>query len=124
MAKYGNRKAKANIDGKDVTFDSVVERDRYNYLALLQKAGEISSLEIQKRFELIPNQPLKNGKVERKCCYNADFCYIQDGETVVEDTKGYKRTADYIVKRKLMLQLFGVEIREVERVGGNWKVMR
>ena len=63
MAKYGNRKAKANIDGKDVTFDSVVERDRYNYLALLQKAGEISDLGIQYRFELIQNQTLKNGNI-------------------------------------------------------------
>lgn len=124
MAKYGNRKAKANIDGKDVTFDSVVERDRYNYLALLQKAGEISGLEIQKRFELIPNQTLKNGNIERKCCYSADFYYIEKGLGVVEDTKGYKRTADYIIKRKLMLYLFGIEIKEVERVNGIWKVMR
>ena len=37
---------------------------------------------------------------------------LENGETVVEDTKGYK-TPDYIIKRKLMLQVHGIRIREV-----------
>ena len=34
-----------------------------------------------------------------------------DGEYIVEDCKG-KRTKDYIIKRKLMLQKYGVRIKE------------
>jgi hypothetical protein len=34
------------------------------------------------------------------------------GETVVEDTKGF-RTKDYVIKRKLMLWVHGIKIHEV-----------
>ena len=39
---------------------------------------------------LIPAQ--KNGKktVEQACTYIADFVYTENGQTVVEDTKGFK----------------------------------
>ena len=42
----------------------------------------------------------------------ADFVYVENGEKVVEDTKGMK-TRDYIIKRKLMLYVHKVRIREV-----------
>lgn len=44
--------------------------------------------------------------------YIADFVYHEDGMQVVEDTKGV-RTADYIIKRKLMLWVHGIRIKEV-----------
>lgn len=50
--------------------------------------------------------------VERAVKYKADFVYKENGETVVEDTKGVK-TKDYIIKRKLMLWVHGISIREV-----------
>ena len=56
--------------------------------------------------------------VERSCEYVADFVYYkEDGrglfdELVVEDAKGC-RTKEYIVKRKLMLWVYGIRIREV-----------
>jgi hypothetical protein len=50
--------------------------------------------------------------VERECAYVADFTYKQDGKLVVEDTKGF-RTKDYIIKRKLMLWVHGIRIREI-----------
>lgn len=51
--------------------------------------------------------------LERRCEYIADFVYVdENGEKVVEDAKGY-RTKDYIIKRKLMLWVHGIRVREV-----------
>lgn len=108
MNKYKNRKV--TIYGE--TFDSRKEAHRYGELLLLQKAGVISDLKRQVKFELIPSQRV-NGKVaERACTYVADFVYTENGKKVVEDTKGF-RTKDYIIKRKLMLYIHGIQIREV-----------
>ena len=43
--------------------------------------------------------------------YIADFTYIENGEYVVEDTKG-KKTSDYKRKRKWMKNILGIEIKE------------
>ena len=78
----------------------------------MERAGEIDNLERQVKFELIPTQK-KNGKVlERACSYVADFVYNENGEQVVEDTKGI-RTEAYKIKRKMMRWLYGIEIKEV-----------
>ena len=79
---------------------------------MLERAGEISSLECQVPFELIPTQKLSTGKTERAVNYIADFTYWQDGHFVVEDAKGV-RTKEYVIKRKLMLERHDIEIREV-----------
>lgn len=95
--KYHARKTKC-LHGH--THDSKKEAVRCNELHLLQKAGNISNLETQVKYELLPAQR-RNGKViERKVDYIADFRYTRDGMTYVEDTKGQK-TKDYIIKRKL-----------------------
>lgn len=107
--KYGNRKVV--LDGKK--FDSKKEARRYAELITLQRSGWISNLECQKRFELIPNQKDESGKIiEHKCVYVADFCYEHNGETIVEDVKGMK-TDVYIIKRKLMLYVHGIRVREI-----------
>lgn len=49
--------------------------------------------------------------VERACEYVADFVYIENGKTVVEDAKGVK-TPEYRIKRKLMLERYGIKIKE------------
>lgn len=119
MRKYGSKKVK--YDGH--IFDSKREAMRYCELRLLERAGKISSLELQKVFELIPAQrepetmtktgKVKKGKViEQAVKYIADFVYTENGETVVEDTKGFK-TKDYIIKRKLMLYVYGIRINEI-----------
>lgn len=107
-----NHARKAEVDG--IQFNSVKEANRYREPCFLQKAGEISGLERQEKYVLIPRQLGKDGKVaERECAYVADFCYRdRSGKLVVEDTKGY-RTRDYIIKRKLMLYVHGVRITEV-----------
>lgn len=104
------------MDG--VTFDSVREAQRWQELKLMRSAGEITELRRQVHYELIPTQKIrdwKTGKMktERGVMYIADFVYRdRAGEFIVEDTKGF-RTADYIIKRKLMLQVHGIQIHEV-----------
>ena len=52
--------------------------------------------------------------IERPVKYIADFSYTKDGETVVEDVKSAAtKTPEYILKRKMMLWEFGIEVKEV-----------
>lgn len=107
--KYGNRKTV--IDG--IVFDSKAEARRYCELSLMQKAGEISDLRLQVPFGLIETQRRSDGSVERGVTYVADFTYRdRNGQLVVEDAKG-TRTREYVLKRKMMLKIHGIEIREV-----------
>ena len=125
MSKYKAKKTQYN----GILFDSKKEAKRYRELLLLERAGKISALELQKVYELIPaqyatsdevytkgknkGQPKRGALLERAVVYKADFKYVdEDGYTVVEDTKGVK-TKDYIIKRKLMLLNYGIRIREV-----------
>jgi len=106
-SKY--RSQKCEYEGKK--FDSKKEMLRYIYLSQLEKAGEIKDLRCQVRFELLPSQRIEGKVVERPVYYIADFVYTQNGEEVVEDTKGM-RTREYVIKRKLMLQRYGIRIIE------------
>lgn len=101
--KYGARKLTAP-DGQK--FDSVKEFHRWGCLRLLERAGRITDLKRQVSFELIPKQ---DG--ERACTYVADFVYYEDGKMVVEDCKGFK-TEVYRIKKKLMLWVHGIRIKE------------
>lgn len=115
---------KTTING--IEFDSRKEARRYQDLMLLQRAGAIKKLERQVKFVLIPTQheiTVRYGKkgqrlkdkqklLEKECSYVADFVYEENGKKIVEDTKGVK-TKDYIIKRKLMLYVHGIRIREV-----------
>lgn len=106
--KYHNQKV--IVDG--IKFDSKKEAKRYRELCLMKRAGVITDLELQKQYTLIPAQKI-NGKVaERAVVYKADFVYKENGIQVVEDTKGVK-TKEYIIKRKMMLWIYGIRIREV-----------
>lgn len=104
--KYGNTKT----DGRD----SKKENSRARELRLRLQAGLISGLREQVSFILIPAQVNGEGKMEQPVSYIADFVYVdtETGRTVVEDTKGY-RTKDYIIKRKLMLLVHGITIKEI-----------
>ena len=124
-SKYYNVKTRA-VDG--TVFDSHKEARRWQELLLLQKAGEITDLRRQVEYELIPAQyetyerygkdgkRLKDGErlLERKVTYVADFVYTiaETGENIVEDAKGV-RTKDYILKRKLMLAVHSIRVKEV-----------
>lgn len=101
--KYGAMKVKAP-DGQ--VFDSRKECDRWCVLRLLERAGRISELRRQVSYELIPKQGTM-----RACSYVADFTYQENGHLVVEDCKGY-RTEGYKIKKKLMLWVHGIRIKE------------
>ena len=103
------RSQKVTINGE--AFDSKREAARYQVLLMLQRTGVISDLQRQVKYVLIPAQRINGKVVERECAYKADFVYVQDGVTVVEDAKGM-RTKDYIIKRKLMLEKYGIRIFE------------
>ena len=109
MSKYGNIRWP---DSSGFMHDSKREAARANELILMQRAGVITELRQQVAFALIPAQKLSNGQTERGCAYIADFTYRENGEFIVEDAKG-KRTAEYIIKRKLMKYKYNIEIREV-----------
>lgn len=129
MRKYKN--SPVEYDG--ISFDSKREAKRYAELKLLERAGKITDLQRQVKFELIPAQyeaverwsdktgkKLKDGKklLEKECSYIADFVYCADGRRVVEDVKGYRDPqsagyAKFVIKRKLMLYVHGIRIQEV-----------
>lgn len=106
-------------------FDSQKELSRFRELLFMQRDGIITDLERQVKYTLIPAQRepstvgarggIKQGKLlEKECSYIADFVYkvVETGEIVVEDTKGF-RTKDYVIKRKLMLFVYGIQIKEI-----------
>lgn len=124
LGKYHSRKTV--VDG--ITFDSRKEAARYQELRLLERAGLIRDLERQVKYVLIPEQrepdtidysKSKHGRrirgriIERECAYIADFRYFdtEADKVIIEDTKGLK-TKEYIIKRKLMLYLYNIRIKE------------
>ncbi len=124
-SKYNKYQAiKTVVNG--IEFDSRKEARRYQELLLLERAGVIQYLRMQVKFVIIPaqyetierygknGQRLKDGQklLEKECSYVADFVYEENGEQIVEDTKGVK-TKDYIIKRKLMLYIHGIRVKEV-----------
>ncbi len=106
-SKYHNKK----VQWRGEEFDSIREKNRYAELLLLQRTGQIRDLQRQTRFELIPTQKKPGEKTETKCSYIADFVYIENGQMVVEDCKGF-RTEVYKIKRKLMIEKYGIWIKE------------
>lgn len=108
--KYANEPTV--FDG--IRFDSKAEARRWGDLQLLLRAGVIRDLQRQVRYVLVPKQARPSGGVEREKAYVADFQYTdaKTGRTVVEDVKGAE-PAVWGLKRALMLQVHGVEIRVV-----------
>ena len=100
MNKYKNRK----IVVDNIKFDSNLEATRYKELKLLLRAGEISNLELQPRF-LLQDSFKKNGRTFRKIEYIADFQYIENGKTIVEDVKGIQ-TDVFKLKYKIFEKVY------------------
>lgn len=128
---YSLRRSKKNkynaksVEYDGIKFDSQKEALRYKELRFLISEGIITDLRRQVKYLLIPTQRepdtigarggVKQGKLlERECSYIADFVYtvVETGETVVEDTKGFK-TKEYAIKKKLMLFVYGIRIKEI-----------
>lgn len=118
--KYNNHK----IVNRYGTFDSEWEWCRYALLLDMLERGEITDLERQVEFLLIPKQTKMVEKqlktkvkseervVERACTYVADFVYRKNGKRVVEDTKSpATMTEEFRIKKKLMLWVWGIEVQ-------------
>jgi len=109
--KYGA--VRTTVDG--IVFHSKAEAKRYEYLKILERAGDVRNLELQPAFPVIVNG-------RKVCTYKADFRYIdvskegqcgQVGCVVVEDVKGMK-TPVYKLKKKLVEALYpGTVIEEI-----------
>lgn len=99
------------------TFDSQSEADRYMELKIMEKAGIISDLVCHPSFELIPAQKVPGQRGFRGHRYTADFQYVRDGETIVEDVKSVRtrEERDYIINRKLMWRDLHIFVHEVVR---------
>lgn len=127
MTKYHSRKVTVG----DETYDSEKEFNRWCELKSLESAGLISGLQRQVKYVLIPTQKetyerygkfgrrLKDGErtLERECAYIADFSYMDNitRKLIVEDVKEYRKGKAYdlfVIKRKLMLERFGVRVKE------------
>ena len=119
-SKHGKNKYNARRVGSHA---SRKEHRRAAQLQMMQRAGLISNLREQVRYQLIPAQYGTCGNdfkghttlvlLERPCSYIADFVYNDSrGNLIVEDTKGM-RTKEYIIKRKLMLRVHGIRIKEI-----------
>lgn len=125
-SKYNAKKCRCS---QGHIHDSKKEARRCNELSWLECAGEVSNLQQQVKYVLIPAQyavstekytkgkhkgEYKRGKlIEKECAYYADFVYTtKDGQTIVEDTKGVK-TSEYKIKKKLMLYVHGISIHEI-----------
>ena len=98
-SKYGNR----HVQYDGYTFDSLMERRRYQELKLLEAAGEIYDLKVHPPYQIFDayKQP-ETGKRIRAVKYIADFEYKDSAtaEIITEDVKGVE-TAVFKLKRKL-----------------------
>ena len=100
--KYHN--SKTSVDG--IRFDSKREANRYMELKLLEKAGVIKDLRRQ-----VPYVIINKSRYGRAIKYVADFVYLENGQLVVEDVKGV-RTPVYRLKKRLMAEVYGIEVKE------------
>lgn len=109
MNKYKNKKVQIDM----YVFDSIAESKRYKELALLQRAGKISELQLQPKF-LLQESFRKNGKTYRKIEYIADFMYEENNKIIVEDVKG-KETEVFKLKHKLFEKKYpALELRIIK----------
>ncbi len=108
MSKYRAKKAHCS---QGHTHDSIRESRRCNDLHVLQKAGQISGLEIHPKFRFSINGAdvkLDNGHVAG---YTADFSYIENNREIVEDVKGFI-VRDFPLRAAIFRTLYpGIELR-------------
>tara|TARA_B100001063_G_C16451347_1_gene398481 strand:- start:230 stop:604 length:375 start_codon:yes stop_codon:yes gene_type:complete len=88
-------------------FDSKWEAERWGQLKSMERAGIVTQLERQIRYDLTINDV-------KICSYIADFRYLLEEENglfklVVEDAKGIL-TPEFKLKKKLMKAIHNIEL--------------
>lgn len=128
--KYGNKKEVRQVEGNEIVFDSLKEARRYDELMLRLRAGDIRELKLQPEFTIREAFCTPEGVKVRALRYRADFSYeervpvlrntggSEDEETlwrkVVEDVKSdATKTRVYAIKKKLLIEQYGIIIREI-----------
>ncbi len=108
ILRHGRRQKynakKTAVDG--IVFASKLEAGRYRELKLLVQAGQISDLILQPTFVLQDGFTDRYDKRQRPIKYVAEFQYVEEGQEVVEDTKGYRGIAVWRIKKKMFLKLY------------------
>lgn len=117
--KYGNKKTIVD----NIKFDSKKESEQYLIYKQMKKIGLIKDFKMQVVFELIPSQRdiVTKKVIERVVKFKLDFVIEHlDGVLEYYDVKAWDKkkkkfitTQDYILKRKLMLYVHGIRIKEV-----------
>lgn len=121
QSKYHNQPI--TVDG--IRFDGKNEMRRWNFLKLMEQAGEITNLRYHVKYELIPAIVIDDVvylKTKAKAIkrtiqtaryYEADFVYInKNGEEIVEDFKG-QETDLFKFKAALFRYKYGKPIKIV-----------
>lgn len=105
---------------KTIRFDSKAEARRYDELMLMLKTGTIRDLRLQPEYTLVEAYTTPDGKRVRAERYRADFSYRirfdgrKEWALVVEDVKSRAtQTAIYRSKKKRMLEIYGIDVKEV-----------
>lgn len=119
-SKFGNRKAKDELGN---VFDSAGELGRWRWLQLMERRGIIRDLKRQVSYELLPAvTSFRPKQLKTKVRYEerqlfpaykyvADFVYERNGQTIVEDYKGF-RTAIFKLKKAMLYNRYGIEVFE------------
>lgn len=104
--KYGACRASSR-DG--TAHPSRKQARRWDDLLLLARGGAISGLQREVTIPLEGRDGLLRSPSGRQISYRADFVYVEKGETVYEDAKGYE-TPEFKLKRAI-LAAQGVRLR-------------
>lgn len=106
--KYAARSV--TIDG--IKFASQAEGRRYSHLKLLQKAGEITGLQVQPKW-IFEHNGVRLG------AYTADFAYHDTtGALIVEDVKSdATKTTAYRLRVRMLFAFHAQEVWEVDARG-------
>lgn len=105
--KYGAKKAGSLLFSGRM-FDSKAERDRAEYLKIMEDDGEIQDLELQ------PQTSLTRAEIG----YKPDFVYTENGVRIYEDVKGVE-TEGFRIKARLWKKYGPGPLRITKRKGTN-----
>ena len=126
ILEFDSQKEALTLEAKESTRTRIgfsrMEARRYDELALLLAAEKIRDLKLQPEYTLQEAYTTLEGVRVRAIRYRADFSYERATEPdccgevhwlrVVEDVKS-EATRVYAIKRKLMRERLGIDVREV-----------
>lgn len=112
MNKYGAKKTACNNGHMHA---SAKEARRCNDLHLLQRAGQISELQIEPQFWFAINGVQVKHDNGRRVGYRPDSSYVENGALVVEDVKSSATKTEAYALRKAIFRALnpGIQFREV-----------